>query len=354
MQSDVKNNIVLNLLRVILTPVSFIFFIIVIIRNWFFNHSLLQQAKVNIPVISIGNISTGGTGKTPFLIYIAEYYLMKGKTVGIISRGFGRDSKGLILVSDGKNIYFSPGESGDEVFMMAKILIKKFSNFIIISSSDRVEAANYLFNNFECDLILLDDAFQHRKIFRNLDIVLIDGKRFDKFSEKLLLPAGNLREPLSSIGRCNLIILNHKFSNDKLINNCFFKYDKPVINIFYKSKGFCNYRDEYLSVLNKKAILFCGIAEPKSFIEVVYNSGLNVFKSIIFSDHKNYTITDIDKLKKYYLAGSVFITTEKDYVKILEFNDFVEKYPVYFLKMEIDISTNKLVLKNSLDKLLNE
>jgi tetraacyldisaccharide 4'-kinase len=326
----------------------------VLIRNWFFDHSFLKTVKVAIPVISIGNISTGGTGKTPFLIYIAEYYLKKEKTVGIISRGFGRDSKGLILVSDGKNIYFSPSETGDEVFMMANILKNKFSNFIIISSSDRVEASNYLINNFKCDLILLDDAFQHRKIFRNLDIILIDGKRFDKYSEKLLMPAGNLREPLSSIGRCNLIILNHKFSNNKLINNCFLKYDKPIINIFYKLKGFCNYRDEYLNVLNKKAILFCGIAEPKSFIEIVRNSGLNVLKTIIFRDHKNYTITDIDKFKKYYLAESIFVTTEKDYVKLLKFNDFIEKYPIYFLMMDIDILTNELVLKNRLDKLLDE
>jgi len=353
LRTNVKQNITIRLLRVLLFPFSVIFFLIVWLKNFLYDKGVLNSVNIGIPVISIGNISTGGTGKTPFLIFIAEYFLRKGKNIGIISRGYGRESKGLILVSDGINIFKSPKESGDEVYMIAYKLIKHFNNFTVVSSEDRVKASYYLIHNHNCDLILLDDAFQNRHIFRNLDIVLIDGKKLRNFTERILLPGGNLREPFSSLERSDVIIFNNKFNSYNNYIEIFNKYNKPFLISRYSSENFYNIRDEILNVKDAIVILFCGIAEPHSFFEVVNKIGLNISNTIIFKDHINYDISDLNEIANLYSEEKVFITTEKDFIKILQFKEFIEKYPVYYLKMNIEIESNEIMLNKRLETLIN-
>ena len=274
-----------------------------------------------------------------------------GKNVGIISRGYRRTSKDIVLVSDGKNINISPEEAGDEVYMIAQELMKDFHNFSIVSSPNRIKASAYILRNYKCDLILLDDAFQHRNIHRDIDIVVIDLNKSNNFSDKLLLPSGNLRECPFALKRCSMIILNHKFTKTNKVGIDFNKFNKPIVNINYKTKNCYNNRGDILNAKGKRAILFCGIAEPDSFIFAVENEGILIDKIIKFSDHYIYFKKEIDYLENYYTNEIIFITTEKDFVKLLIFKNFVEYFPLYYLKIDIEINDGIKLLEKELNSI---
>ncbi len=277
-----------------------------------------------------------------------------GKNVGIISRGYRRTSEDLILVSDGNNINSSPEEAGDEVYMMAQELIKDFHNFSIVSSSNRIKASTYIFQNFKCDLILLDDAFQHRHIHRDIDFVIIDANKSNNFYDKLLLPSGNLRECPIALKRCSMIILNHKFNKSNKVGINLNKFNKPIVNINYKTKNIYNNRGDILNAKGQRALLFCGIAEPDSFIFAVVNEGVFIDKILKFRDHYIYSKKDIDYLENYNTNEIIFITTEKDFVKLLKFQNFVDNFPVYFLKMDIEINDGVNLLEKELNSVFIE
>ncbi len=169
------------LLRIFLLPVSALYSIIIYVRNKFYDKGFLKSEKILKPVISIGNVSTGGTGKTPFTIFIAQYFLRKGKKVGIVSRGHNRKSTDMVVVCDGEIINDDIRKSGDELILISNELIKYYKgDFFVAAGTNRVETSNFLINKFNPDIILLDDAFQHRKIQRDLDIVLIDTEDFNE------------------------------------------------------------------------------------------------------------------------------------------------------------------------------
>jgi tetraacyldisaccharide 4'-kinase len=335
-------------------PLTGLFFIVTFIRNILYNVKILKTVNINVPIISVGNLSTGGTGKTPFIIFLARYYLRKGKNVGIISRGYRRTSVDLVLVSDGKNINSSPEEAGDEVYMMAQDLIKDFHNFTIVSSSNRIKASAYILQNYKCDLILLDDAFQHRHIHRDIDFVIIDANKSNNFSDKLLLPSGNLRECPIALKRCSMIILNHKFTKTNKVGINLNKFNKPIVNINYKTNNIYNNRGDVLNAKGQRTLLFCGIAEPDSFIFAVENEGVLIDKILKFRDHYIYSKKDIDYLENYNTNEIIFITTEKDFVKLLEFQDFVDNFPVYFLKMDVEINDGIKLLEKELNSVFIE
>ncbi|MDQ3021742.1 MAG: tetraacyldisaccharide 4'-kinase [Bacteroidota bacterium] len=340
-------------LKILLFPVSLIYSLIIYIRNKFYDTGILPSYKISKPVISIGNITTGGTGKTPFTIFIAKYFLNKGKKIGIISRGYSRNSQDTIIVCDGENINSNVQQSGDELILISEELIKYFKgNFFVAAGSERVETSNLLINKFNPDVIILDDAFQHRKIKRDLDIVLVDAEDFikNKFINTFTLPAGNLREGLSNLYRADLIIQNNKSSEINSISKLE-NYNKNNIVIRYKTEYFMDYKNSILQKSNCSAILFSGIANDNSFIRLVKDWGINITGVNTFPDHHNYTADDINLLEKKY-SNNIFITTEKDFIKIKKFKEFVSDYPVYYLKMKIEITKNKNIVYDKLDILV--
>ncbi len=335
--------LIINYLRLLLFPLSILYGIIISFRNFLYDSNILFKYKSKYKIISVGNINTGGSGKTPLVIKLAEILLERGCKIAIISRGYKRKSKGMQIVFDNKKINLTVSDAGDEPYMTAELLKRKSNNFYLIVSEDRTEAIRYIEQNFKPDYIILDDAYQQRKIFKDYDFLVIDTNNFEKHRlfNKILLPAGNLREPLKNIRRCTVIFQNNKFS-DKSILDFINKYNKPVYTIRYRINGIYN-RDYKITEENlDKVIAFCGIADPESFKKSLEN--FNIKEFITFPDHKKYNNIDIENLIKKYIQGYAFITTEKDFVKIRNFNNFIENYPVYFIRLSVEIEReNELI-----------
>ena len=170
------------------------------IRNWLFDIGILKSVDVGVPVISVGNITAGGTGKTPIVENIAKIFIEQGKKVAIVSRGFGRASRGTVVVSDGKNILAKAKDAGDEPLYLAQ----RFNSVIVVVDEQRVRGAQLAVTKYGAEIILLDDGFQHRYLKRDIDIVLMDSQNSPFVTS--LLPAGYRREPLRSLQRANAII----------------------------------------------------------------------------------------------------------------------------------------------------
>jgi len=328
----------INIFRILLLPFSALYCIIISARNFFYNHNIFKSHKISVPVISIGNITTGGTGKSPFTVFIAEYFIKNGLKPAIISRGYKRESDSIEIVFDGNKTIGNPDKCGDEPIMMANRLSAFLNNFFIITGSDRVAAAEFAIDKFNPDLIILDDAFQHRKIKRDLDIVLIDSEDFlnNKFNNLFVLPSGNLRENIRNLKRADIIILNDKFC-DKEKPVYFDKFEKEIFRIGYYIKGFFDKNITASNINDKNIIAFAGIAKPDSFFDRINSFGCKSVRTISFKDHYKYTEKDIKQLCSIAGEETVFVTTEKDFVKIKEFDEFLKYFSVLFMKIELNL-----------------
>ena len=342
-------------LKIILIPFSLIYSLIIFIRNKLYDFKIFRSHKISKPVISIGNITTGGTGKTPLTIFIAKYFLEKHLKVGIVSRGYKRKTDKIVIVSNGVCINNNIEDCGDELILISNELIKdNKNNFFSAAGSDRVETANLLIDMFDPDIIILDDGFQNRRIQRDLDVVIIDATNYftDILGNTFTLPSGHLRETFAGMRRADLIMQNNKSDNFEIINSLL-KYDKEILIMRYKTEYFMDNKNGILENQKTDAIVFSGIANDYSFNKMIKDSGINIIEKMNFPDHHHYTIEDINFLKNRFTNGSVFITTEKDFIKIKNFNEFISEYHVYFLKLEIEIATKKNILFNKLNELVN-
>ena len=292
---------------ILLWPFSFLFGIVIRFRNFLYDVQILKSTHISCPVISIGNITVGGTGKTPTVLFLAKWLTEKYK-VCIISRGYRRNSTGHLVVSDGETISSTVQEAGDEPFLLAK----RLPNTIVIVNSNRVEAALRAYQDFHPDVILLDDAMQHRKIFRDMEIVTMQGDNF--FGNKFMLPAGPLREQLSGLKRADLIWINNSKNNLKTFKN------KPVINAHYQPEGLGDYAGTVFKIsdLKTKIIAVCGLGSPDNFKKTLEQYGAYITKFLTFKDHHEYTLTDIQNIEKQFKQNNakLLVTTEKDWVKI--------------------------------------
>lgn len=343
----------MTILKIILIPFSILYALIIFLRNKFYDTGIFKSYKVSKPVISIGNITSGGTGKTPLTIFIADYFLQKGKRVGIVSRGYKRKSAETAIVCNGKTV-LSVEKSGDELKLISDSLVDKYPDKIFTAAGiDRVSASELLIKEFNPDLIILDDAFQHRKIKRDLDLVLIEATEMlnKSFLKNILLPAGKLRESYRDLKRAGIIIQNNKNYNENIIPELK-KYGKEIVVIRYKTEYFMDYKNSILDKNEQSVILFSGIANSESFSSMVKSADMNISKKFNFADHHEYSIKDIEELKSNFNSDKIFITTEKDFVKIKQFRDFTEKYPVYYLKLKIEITSGAKLLSDELDKVL--
>lgn len=342
------------LIRILLIPVSVIYSLIIFVRNKLYDLEILKSHKISKPVISIGNLTTGGTGKTPLTVIIAEHYLSKGKKVGVISRGYGRKSKEIIIVCDGENVIRDPEIAGDELILISNQLISKYRNkFSAAAGIDRVKAADNLISKFNPDVIILDDAFQNRRIKRDADILIIDSKDF--ISKKLIncftLPSGNKRESFSSIQRADVIVQNNKQNNQETLEELK-NTGKEVILMRYKTEYFIDNKNSILSNTNQKAIVFSGIADDDSFVKMVKEKGFDVETVLKFPDHHIYSQNDIDVIKGKLSENIILITTEKDFVRLRKYADFVNNFPVYYLKLKAELTDEHNILYAKLDELL--
>ena len=306
---------------------SLIYLSIINIRNFLYDHDWLKTQRLSTTVVSIGNIIVGGSGKTPITIYLAQSLIEKGYSVGIVCRGYKKKSKGTIIVSDGVNILSNVNACGDEAYLIAKNVFKSY----IVADENKTRAAIFIEKQFKPDIILIDDGFQHRRLERNVDILLYNTRI--KSSKYKLLPLGILREPIKNINRCDILINTYDKDSKLKLNSSIKKYFSKMN---YELKLVCN--DEFISCIHpKEAIAFSGIANPIIFFNQLKKYNIKIKKELAFKDHVEYSdalIKKIDSSINNHYVKSV-ITTEKDFVKLPL--HFVKKVDIYILCMNVKI-----------------
>tara|TARA_B110000438_G_scaffold263441_1_gene275409 strand:- start:761 stop:1783 length:1023 start_codon:yes stop_codon:yes gene_type:complete len=326
-------------LFLILIFFSNLYKILIWIRNVLYNNKWAKTYSFDNPIISIGNLTAGGTGKTPLVIYLSQKIQKMGKNPGIISRGYGRTSKGKQVVHNGKELLLDVLNAGDEPFLIANTL----ENIPVVVSENRIEGIKKLIDDFNVDIVIMDDGFQHRKVHRNFDIVTISGN--DKKKNYWHLPFGKLREPLKNLDRADIVLItkteNFKLSelHLKILNDLSKKYyiTSDIITLMkYDSKGY------HKSIIpHEKLFAFCGIGEPSSFLKSVSNLDLKIAGKRIFKDHQKYNERILNQLSLQIRSCDCksIITTEKDLVKLSD--SFLKNFNIYIIKIEIQLKDEK-------------
>ena len=327
-------------MRFLFLPLAAVYGMIVTLRNFLYDNGLLKISKVTMPVISVGNITAGGTGKTPMIIHLAEQAKAQGFKPGIVSRGYGRNSKGCQIIHDGNKLKTTVEYSGDEPFLMASSL----KDVPVVVSEKKTDGAKKLIQDCNVDVILVDDGFQHRTLFRDINILLLNA--LEEKNAYHMLPMGLLREPLSNIRRADYTFIT-KGDREQIP----YKADKHIDNyveskLSFQLKKYIDGKLVKAEIPECELLAFCGIAHPQSFFDSIRSYGIMVSDSLCFSDHVNYDNNIKSKiLGSMSTQGKGLITTEKDLVKLS--GSFLDGFDVYILTMDFIISSS------SLDKIFN-
>lgn len=307
-------------------------------REFLYNKGLKRRHQLPVPVISIGNLTMGGTGKTPVVGYLASTLLEKGFKPAIISRGYGGAAGNKVnVVSDGKTIFLNADAAGDEPRFLASTL----PGIPVLTGIVRILPCRHAIDNLGCDILLLDDGFQHLSVQRDLDLVLFSAAKFAGNSR--VFPGGDLREPVSALKRCHGFLLTgvtdanrercRQFS--ELLQQRF--PQKPVFFSSYHPIGandLENNEVRNLSNLPTPLYGFCGIAQPELFRKSLENENIPLSGFMALKDHQPYSQRLLNKINKEaeQSGASALITTEKDLVKLQK--DFFQ-LPCFALKMEV-------------------
>ncbi|MBU1114833.1 MAG: tetraacyldisaccharide 4'-kinase [Bacteroidetes bacterium] len=336
----------LKYLLIILSPLAVLYSVVINFRNFLFNNGIFREEKVKAKIISVGNLTVGGSGKTPTVIYIIKLLKKNNVNVGVLSRGYGRNSKGFKLVSDGSKILLSVIESGDEIVQVAEEC-----KVPAAVSEKRVLGAKKLITEIGVDVIVLDDAYQHRWIARDLDILIFDQRFLMKRDsiEQKPLPLGRMREPFSAINRADLILINRKFNDKRELSKSFKELvlGKKVYYGSYKASGLIDVKSEQLFSLHEfegqKSLVVCGIARPFSFLKILEDSKIDITNRMLFKDHKEYDLKEVQQIrKKFYDTNSYsVITTEKDFVKLKSFAKELDDIDIYYLKIDLQVENEE-------------
>jgi tetraacyldisaccharide 4'-kinase len=300
-------------------PLSAIYGGVVAARNTLYDWRWLRARRLQGSVISVGNISTGGSGKTPFVILLGELLKARGIGFDVLSRGYGRKTRGVLLVEPGG----LPRDFGDEPLLIARRL-----QVPVVVGEDRYAAGRFAEQRFGAQIHLLDDGFQHRGLARDLDIVLVTPED----ARDQLLPAGRLRESLSGLRRADAVVLASGASAE-----AFPVEGKTVWRV---RRGIVT--QNAAQKIPERAVVFCGIARPQNFLLQLRAAGVEPVAEAFFRDHHAYTekdVRDLLELRKRSEAGG-FITTEKDAVNLGGYLDALAPLAVVPVKMELADAAN--------------
>jgi len=267
-------------------------------RNRAFDTGTHALIRVSVPVISVGNLTTGGTGKTPVVQEVVRMIQSLGHAPAVVMRGYNRASKGLKVVHDGTGIRGTVMESGDEAWMHAAEL-----SVPVVVCNDKAEAARYAAAELPCDCIVVDDGFQHRHLYRDVNIVLVDANTL----HDTLLPAGHLREPIRNIARANVVLCSNGVGADVVREYC-------TPDTLFSTVDFIAQLSE---LQGKRVICVSGIANPERFENSVANNGAEIVKIVRYPDHHWYNKGEADTLLQYAVSHkAAIVTTHKDAVKL--------------------------------------
>jgi tetraacyldisaccharide 4'-kinase len=271
-----------------MNPLSAIFAAGVAIRNASYDRGLFKTRKLSRPVVSVGNISVGGSGKTPFVIALGQLLKERGIAFDVLSRGYGRSSAGIAVVDPNGG----PEEFGDEPLLIARKL-----DAPVIVGADRYRAGLLAEKTFDVKLHLLDDAFQHRRLHRDFDIVMLQSSDL----EDCLLPWGRLREPLSALRRADVAVSTPETAIPR------------AASVQWHIR-----REVFLDLPCPRAVAFCGLGRPAQFFSHLRELSLDLAETVAFPDHHRYSEANVERLLrlKSSSGAGVFITTEKDAVNL--------------------------------------
>ncbi len=304
----------MKLIRII---ASWLYGLAISVRHWCYDIGLLHQHKPEVPVLCVGNITVGGTGKTPVVEYLIRH-LSQHYNVAVLSRGYGRKTKGYLVVETGMSFL----RSGDE----PKQIKRKFPMVPVVVCADRVEGVRRIHQEFpEVDLVIMDDGFQHRSIRPNVNIVLMDYTR--PVNEDHLLPLGSLRDKPSQFYRANIFLITKTpeeltpISRNIVLGNIGML---PYQNAYFTSLRYGEIRplfaDVAMPVVGRKPriVALAGVANPKPFLSTLHKR-FEVLDEVIFDDHHAYKVKDVRRIAdELRLLGDdvIVVTTEKDAVKL--------------------------------------
>jgi len=329
--------------KIIASAISLPYRLIITFRNWLYDKKIFAVVRLPCLVISVGNITAGGTGKTPCVIMLAQMLQSHGFKPAILSRGYGGKSTKLVnIVSDGKNILLDSKTAGDEPFLMAQSL----RSIPIIVGPQRIKTGVTAINRFGANVLICDDAMQHRQIFRDINLVLLDSQ--DPFGNGHVLPRGKLREPVAGLKRASALMLTRTDETPKTdnINNKLTQIGNILIFMsIHKLKDVIkgDYSDKWpiSNLAGKKVCAFCGIANPDSFKKSLLAAQAQILSWDTFPDHHNYGQADLEIIKKkfYNYDADLIITTQKDSMRLQNFADFLSL--IYILRIEMEITPSQ-------------
>ncbi|MBL0882886.1 MAG: tetraacyldisaccharide 4'-kinase [Chitinophagaceae bacterium] len=332
------NTIFLTSFRVLLLPVALLYGLIIRIRNWMFDKQYLKSASFNFPLICVGNLAVGGTGKSPMVEYLL-YLLSPQFNVGTLSRGYKRKTKGYALA----NVNTTALEIGDEPMLFHM----KFPKIPVAVGEERLVAIPQLLQDVpDLQAIILDDAFQHRSVNPGFNILLTEYSNI--YVNDFFLPTGDLRDERRSAKRADIIVVTKcpaDLSFEKkqqMIRNLKPRVDQKVFftRIAYGVPyHIFNYEDEWLLTPRDEVLLVCGIANPKPLKEYLHERTHTYYQQD-FSDHHIFTIDDLNEIKEKFDAihakDKIILTTEKDAVRLLKFREELSSLPMYVLPIRHD------------------
>lgn len=347
---------------------SFAFEAIARLRFYLYNKRILRDAPLGCMVVVVGNLTVGGTGKTPIVEKFARSLADRGRKVAILSRGYKSKSDSAArkilrwfthgespkprVVSDGKNVLLDSSVAGDEPYMLARNL----PDIIVIVDKNRVRAGHYAITHFGADTLVLDDGFQYLPLKGQLQLLLVD--KTNPFGNKRLLPRGILREPISHLNRASYIFLTKSDGEkDFELEQVIRKYNKTaeIIECEHKLRALVDFSSGEKSPLDilrgKKIACFCAIAAPESFERFLRELGAQLVFKKRFLDHHRFSKAELDDFfARTKAAGAEFaVTTEKDSVRICA--DFKPPIPFFYSKLEINILSGEGDFETAVDRI---
>jgi tetraacyldisaccharide 4'-kinase len=313
-------------------------------RDWLYHRGVLRSRRLGRPVVAIGNLTVGGTGKTPAVMLAVETLQALGRRPAVVSRGYGRRSDGVLVVADTAAIRVEPEESGDEPFLLAR----RLPGVPVVVGANRADAAALAVERFDADVIVLDDGFQHRTLAKDFEIVMARAR--DPWGNGRLLPAGPLREPLTALARAHLVVATGARSPEDLRalseTRARCAPHVPVVGADYVATECWDARrmeprplDELRSL---RVLAFAGFASPGEFRRTLEEAGATVADLVAFDDHHCYSPDDLRQLGERARALDVdaLVTTEKDWVRLLRRGPLRAPVRVVSIRLELTLGAD--------------
>jgi tetraacyldisaccharide 4'-kinase len=322
---------------------------LLVARDWLHATGVLRSRALGVPVVSIGNLTVGGTGKTPAVELAVQMLIDLGHRPAIVSRGYGRASRGVQVVADEASIRLEPEDAGDEPFLLAR----RLPGVPVIVGSNRHDAARRALDRFDVTAVVLDDGFQHRTLRKDLEVVTARAAR--PWGNARLLPGGPLREPLSALRRAHLVVATGALTSEDTADVAAAVADYaprvPVLAARYvPTECWESGTMRPVTVTGARVLAFAGIAQPSSFAESLQAADVRVDEFEVFPDHHWYGPAELRRLAGRAIALGVdgLVTTEKDWVRLRRLGAL--EPPLYVFGVRLELVAGEAIWRTAFER----